>query len=85
MDNIISELTNLETVNSTIIKVNSENLLQNGEVSFLTNLRVWKGYVSCHLNDDLEPKNILEYYLRNKNFDFKHLTDEEVVQEVSIQ
>ncbi|XP_033208405.1 DALR anticodon-binding domain-containing protein 3 [Belonocnema kinseyi] len=81
VENIISELTNLETENSTIIKVNSENLLQNGEVSFLSNLRVWRGYVSCHLNDDLEPKNILDHYLGSKNFDFKHLTDEEVGQE----
>ena len=85
VNNVFSEFTNLEAKNSTIIKVNCENLLRNGEISFLTNLRAWRGYVSSHLNCDLEPKNILEYYLDSKNLNFKDLADDEVVQEVSTQ
>ena len=83
VDNIFTELTNTETKDSTVIKVNSENLAHNGEVSFLTNIRVWRGYVASNLTSDSGPKTILEYYLRSKNLNCIELTDNEIIHEAS--
>lgn len=64
-ENIIIELSGVKSIKSlSIIKINDSNLAKNGDLCFLTSIKVWRGYVD---RDCSKFKNIFEYYLHNKN------------------
>ncbi|XP_029173357.1 DALR anticodon-binding domain-containing protein 3 [Nylanderia fulva] len=50
IDNIVSYLTGDEHKNSSIIKMNDENLLANGELYFLCNFKAWRSISTCAKN-----------------------------------
>lgn len=47
IDNIVFHFTGDTHKNYSIIKVNSENLLTNGELYFLCNFKAWRGLLAC--------------------------------------
>lgn len=80
--NIFNELTNLDRNTSSVIKINCEKLSKNGELCFLTSRQVWNACVPKG-NDNLPPKGILEYYVKNKKANGNCSTYDEIVQKVS--
>lgn len=47
IDDILFHFTGDTHRNSSVIKVNCENLLANGELYFLCNVKAWRGLVAC--------------------------------------
>ena len=47
IDNVVFHFTGDTHKNSSIIKVNSENLLANGELYFLYNFKAWRDLLTC--------------------------------------
>lgn len=47
IDDIIFHFTGDTHTNSSVIKVNCENLLGNGELYFLCNFKAWRGLLAC--------------------------------------
>jgi len=47
IDDIVFHFTGDTHKNSSVIKVNSENLLTNGELYFLCNFKAWRGLLAC--------------------------------------
>jgi len=58
IDNIIFHLTDRTCKDSSVIKLNSENLAVCGELYFLYNFKVWKNLVIC----DKDCTNIFQHY-----------------------
>lgn len=50
IDNIVFQLTGDKHKNSSIIKINSEKLSENGELYFLCNFKAWKSISTCVKN-----------------------------------
>lgn len=50
IDNIVFHLTGDKHTNSSIIKINNENLCANGELYFLCNFKAWKSISTCTKN-----------------------------------
>ncbi|XP_012287697.1 DALR anticodon-binding domain-containing protein 3 isoform X2 [Orussus abietinus] len=74
VDNILKELIGERIENVSVVKINSSNLSNNGDLSILINLCAWKDYISPEIEDEL--MNILEYYFyRNEQF-ILHSSDE---------
>lgn len=65
-----------------IIKINSNNLFESGDLSFSANLQAWKRLLKNN-NKDPTSRNILEYYLRRCNVDTCNFTDKKIEEEVS--
>lgn len=79
IDDIVSHLTGDKHKNSSIIKINNENLSANGELYFLYNFKVWKNISTCAKN----CTSILQHFIHVHDMTRDNILDTDVTEEVN--
>ena len=79
IDNVVFHFTGDTHKNSSVIKVNSENLLANGELYFLCNFKAWRVLLTCSKG----CTSILQHFAHAHGAT-KGNTDADVAEEVRI-
>lgn len=82
INDITSYLSGNVCKNSSIVKVNNENLAINGELYFLPSLKVWKSVLKGTDKCDEKCTTILQHYLHSQDGQTNNNTDADIANQV---